>query len=1023
MRPTLHPQGRRIGAGLPREPVKRHGPGRLIAPLLLCAHAALVFSQADSVDVTFRYKTLNAPSAVYVAGEFNQWAHNQSGRISDPSAAMEYDPASGTWAKTLRLRVGGPESIPDPGRSIQGAYQYKFNENGAVDGWKPDPLNPRQNPGDMNNSLVYPRNPTLLYLFPNRLTGPALSQFPEISIDVFPAIGYAVDESGFRVSLDGNLQTDGISAYDAEARRFRFIPARGLSNGPHGVKIEARCPGGSFTADSAEFIVQAGAVRMLTRSDLRFLRPEKRIDGIVEDSGISEAVLFRNSDSVRVPAARGRFSCVLALTEGDNRIRAEAEGGSGRRSVSDSIIVRYWIEHAPRPSILQSLNGKGIRLTARGNDPDGDRLQFEWSSAVSETAFLTPSVRDSVAEFSNTAFPGEYNISVTATDPSGNRGRAEAFFTVLPDGSLRAEDDRSNPSWVADAVVYEIFLPSFTAEGTLAAAGERLPLIRALGANTIWLMPLYDNGETINELNAGYNITDFRRIHPQLGDSSAFRRFVDSAHELGLRVILDSTPNHVSENHPWVREVAVYGEYAVARPIVEDRLLGDNRGLGQNPAVKDGAVVYVHYDGWTLANLNYRSDETRFEMLDMYGWWLDRMAVDGFRMDVYWGPENRYGRAAWWRPFREEIKRTHPTAFILGETDGTGPGTETNYADGGGACDAAYDWNFYGEVKRALAGGSIDDLDGRVRNFSPTSRYNHFTGPHAKYFRFLENHDETRIAGLFSAERTRAAAALLLTAPGVPMIYAGQEAGETSRRGKIDWNRPGASNLAEWYRRLLSIRGGFAAFRSDEILRVPAASPGVYAFLRPDTGMAALSVVNFSERSGNVRLSVDTGALRVHGEALTDGKSYFLSDVLNDTAYGVSKNGLAGFSLAVRPYGAAVLILSDSRVWPPDAVPPEPKPGGAKLASLEAYPNPFRSGTTFLFTTRGGGGLDTASLTVCDLLGNRVAALFREAGTEGAHRVDWDGMNQAGAPAASGVYVCRLKIGAETRCIKVTRLR
>jgi hypothetical protein len=1003
--------------------MKRPCTGRLTLSLLLCAHVARLFSQADSVDVTFHYKTVNSPAAVYLAGEFNQWAHNQSGRISDPSAAMELDPASGTWAQTVRLRVGGPNPLPDPGRSISGAYQYKFNENGAVDGWRPDPLNPSRNPGDMNNSLVYPRNPTLLYLFPNRLTGPARSGLPEITVNVFPAVGYAVDESGFRVSLDGKVQTDGISAYDPDAGRFRFIPARALSNGPHEVKIEARCPGGAFTADSAEFFVEAGAVRLLTRSDSRFLRPEKRIDGIVEDAGVFEAVLFRNSDSTRVPVAGGRFSSVLALTEGDNRISAAVTEPSGRRSVSDSIVVRYWVGHAPRPSILQSLTGQGIRLTAAGNDPDGDRPRFEWSSAVSATASLTASVRDSVADFSNASVPGEYRVSVTATDPSGNRGRAEAFFTVLPDGGLRTEDYRSSPSWVRDAVVYEIFLPSFTAEGTLAAAQERLPLIRALGANTVWLMPLYENGETINELNAGYNITDFRRIHPQLGDSAGFRRFVDSAHGLGLRVILDSTPNHVSENHPWVREVAMYGEYAVARPIVEDRLLGDNRGLGQKPAVRDGETVYVHYDGWTLANLNYQSPETRFEMLDMYGWWLDRMAVDGFRMDVYWGPENRYGRAAWWGPFRGEIKRTHPAAFILGETDGTGPGTETNYADGGGACDAAYDWNFFNEVKRAMAGGSLDDLDGRIRNFSPTSRYNHFTGPHAKYFRFLENHDETRIAGLFSAEKIRAAAALLLTAPGVPMIYAGQEAGETSRRGKIDWNRPGASGLAEWYHRLLSIRGGFAAFRTDEILRVPAASPGVYAFLRPDTGMAALSVVNFSERAGSVRLSIDTGALLVHGRPLADGKTYFLSDVLNDTAYGVSKSGLAGFSMAVRPFGAAVLILSDSRVSPSDSVPPEPEPGGAKLAALEAYPNPFRSGTTFVFTIRGGGGLDTASLMVCDLLGNRVAVLSRAAGTEGTHRMEWDGMNRAGEPAASGVYVCRLKLGAETRSIKVTRLR
>jgi hypothetical protein len=119
----------------------------------------------------------------------------------------------------------------------------------------------------------------------------------------------------------------------------------------------------------------------------------------------------------------------------------------------------------------------------------------------------------------------------------------------------------------------------------------------------------------------------------------------------------------------------------------------------------------------------------------------------------------------------------------------------------------------------------------------------------------------------------------------------------------------------------------------------------------------------------------------------------------------------------VTPFGSA--ILSDPRQTAGSGT---GEPGRTANPS-SAFPNPFRSGTTFQFTTRGGGGLDTASLTVCDLLGNRIAALFRTAGTEGTQKIEWDGMNEAGEPAASGIYMCRLRLGAETRCIKVTRLR
>jgi glycosidase len=992
---------------------------RLIGPLIFLSSAVAAFSPSDSVDVTFYYRTVNRPSIVYLAGEFNRWARQQAGRISDPSAAMVYDPLTGQWSKTVRLRVGGPDPLPDPGRSVAGAYQYKFNENGSPDGWKPDPLNPRQNPNDMNNSLVYPRNPTLLYLFPNPLTGLVTTRFPEISACIFPPAGFELDTAGIRIFIDGRLQPRNGSAYSRTDQRFRLFPAA-LSNGPHHLKVLARCIGGTAVEDSTEFTVQAGDVRLLTRSDPRLLHAEKRIDGIVGDVKITEAVLYRNSDSVRISVSGGRFSEVLHLTEGDNRIRTAITDSSGTRQVSDSIVVRYWVDHSPRPVIVQSPMENGIRLTVRGNDPDGDPLSYTWSQAESKSSVLAPSVHDSVAEFIGPLSPGEYHTDVIARDPSGNGGRAGTFFTVLPGGVLRTEDARSNPSWVRDAVVYEIFLPAFTSEGTLRAAEERLPLIRALGANTVWLMPLYDNGEAVNELNAGYNIVDFRKIHPQLGDSSDFISFVNAAHRLGLKVILDSTPNHVSENHPWVREVAAYRDYAVARPIVENRLLGDARGLGQNPSTKEGYTVYVHYDGWTLANLNYQSPETRAEMLDMVKWWLEKRDVDGFRMDVYWGPRNRYGTATWWRPFRDEIKRVKPGAFILGETDGTGPGTESDYADGGGACDAAYDWNFYAEIKRALGGGSLDDLDNRVRNFSPDTRYNHYTGPNARYFRFLENHDETRIAELFPAEKSKAAAALLLTAPGVPMIYAGQEAGETSRRGKIQWNRPGASGFADWYRRLLSIRNGFAAFRTDEIRRIPAEMPGVYAFLRPDTGLCAMSVVNFSQRSGVTRLRIDAAWIRVHGAPLADGIAYTLSDVLNDTAFTVLKNGLDGFPLPLRPYGAVVLVLSDARIRPPDSNPSGPPSNGS---TLQSYPNPFRTRTTFLFRIDDNSGLDTASLAVYDLLGNRVRSLLQTQKLEGSIRVDWDGKDDRGMPTASGVYVCRLKVGNATQSIKVTHLR
>ena len=138
----------------------------------------IIFAQpADSVDVTFFYHPDDNPSTVFLPGEFNGWVLNSS-------SVMTLDPSTGIWSRTVRLRVGGPAPLPAP-HSIPGAYQYKFNADGN---WMQDPLNPRSNPQDNNNSYLFIRNPTIHYLLPNSTTasGVIRTRFPEITAYILP---------------------------------------------------------------------------------------------------------------------------------------------------------------------------------------------------------------------------------------------------------------------------------------------------------------------------------------------------------------------------------------------------------------------------------------------------------------------------------------------------------------------------------------------------------------------------------------------------------------------------------------------------------------------------------------------------------------------------------------------------------------------------------------------------------------------------------------------------------------------
>ncbi|NDB16826.1 MAG: alpha-amlyase, partial [Gammaproteobacteria bacterium] len=112
------------------------------------------------------------------------------------------------------------------------------------------------------------------------------------------------------------------------------------------------------------------------------------------------------------------------------------------------------------------------------------------------------------------------------------------------------------PEWSRDAVIYQINLRQFTADGTLRAAELELPRLKALGVDILWLMPIHPIGERNRKgtLGSPYAVRDYRAVNPEFGSFEDFKRFVDRAHELGLRVILDWVANHSAWDNPLVSQ-------------------------------------------------------------------------------------------------------------------------------------------------------------------------------------------------------------------------------------------------------------------------------------------------------------------------------------------------------------------------------------------------------------------------------------------------------------------------------------
>jgi len=985
----------------------------LISIAVLFALAGTATAQ-DSVDVTFRYFPTGSPSIVHLPGEFNNWADNSNGIINPDSRWTMDKQSDGSWTKTVRLEVGG-------GSGPGGSYQYKFNEGGNSGGWLSDPLNPRTY-DSFENSIVHVRRPTVFHVQP--LPGAIVrTATPELVAEVFPAVGSSIDTGASHILIDGVRLSSFGSAYDPATGYLRFtLPP--LQDGEHSVVVVGAEPGDHSSSDSTVFIIQAAPMQWLTRSNPHVYSEQVRIDGRLTDTTITDVIVVRDgSDSTAADRTGDLFSITATLLEDDNVFRAYGMKDGESVSTQDLILHRI-VDHTPRPIIQLGVSGGTINLNAAAStDPDGDPLDFRW---VSEDALnpeaLNVDQTGPVISIPIPSTPGEYFIRLEATDDDQNSAYARNYITVPEaDGTPTLSRLNGNPSWVRDAIVYEVFVPAFSSDGDLQGVIDGIPHMKQLGINTLWLMPIMDNPGSINSFNGGYNIIDFYAVDESIGTLTDFDRLVDSCHANDIRVILDITPNHVGGSHPWVNDIRDWGDYSIYRPFIESRVIGGDRGLGQSVVEENSYPLYARYSNWTLANLNLANIETREAMMDVYRYWLVDRRADGFRLDVYWGPQNRYGEQTWWRPFREEIKRIKPEAFILGETDGTGPGSEVNYADGGGAMDAGYDWSWYGEIKSTLSGGGIGALHDRTSNYSPNERYNHYSGANAHYFRFLENHDEERIAQIFSSnvDRTKPGTVVMMTAPGIPLIYAGQEVGWQGRRDRIDFTFPPRADLLPFYAQLVSLRSEYPSLRSPLINRVQNGTSGVYSFLRPFTDQNFITAANFRDVPVSVTLNIVQSDLDV-SKPLEPGRTYYLNDMSVDSTFLVSTEQLASFSFDLEAFQSRIFLFSDSAHFPVvTSVHSLDDAAAGDYALGQNYPSPAPAGGVTTIDYRLGGipgNGHNVHFLMYDQLGREVlrsASLQRMAGAH-SHPLDLGTL-----PA--GLYMLRM-IARELRTGEVTTM-
>lgn len=359
------------------------------------------------------------------------------------------------------------------------------------------------------------------------------------------------------------------------------------------------------------------------------------------------------------------------------------------------------------------------------------------------------------------------------------------------------------PQWLDDAIFYEIYPQSFydsnaDGVGDINGITAKLPYIKELGFNAVWINPCFDSPF----LDAGYDVRNYKLVAPRYGTNEDLIRCFDAAHQIGIKIILDLVPGHTSYQHEWFKMSSLSQENEYT-----------NRYIWTN-SVWDAPLPYrfvsgmAERDGNSMVNffssqpaLNYGFNEikepwqlppthpdciaTREAMKDVIRFWLDA-GCDGFRVDMadslVKNDEEKTETSKIWRNVREMLDEGYPEAALISEWSNPKRAIKSGFH-----CDFYLD--HMGKGYHALM-RYVDPQTKEHRSYFSklgsgdaaafTAQYTHDyeNTKNDGYICFITgNHDTARLSKYLDPTELKIAYAFLLTMPGVPFLYYGDEIG------------------------------------------------------------------------------------------------------------------------------------------------------------------------------------------------------------------------------------------------------
>ena len=520
-------------------------------------------------------------------------------------------------------------------------------------------------------------------------------------------------------------------------------------------------------------------------------------------------------------------------------------------------------------------------------------------------------------------------------------------MTELEHGELVSLEESRDPLWFKRAVFYEVLIRGFSdsngdGTGDLKGLTSKLDYLQWLGVDVVWLLPIYESPLR----DGGYDISDFMKVLPEFGDLGDFVELVDEAHKRGMRIIADLVMNHSSDQHPWFQAsradpTGPYGDYYVwsdtDEPYSEARIIfvdTEKSNWTWDPVREQ---FFWHRFFSHQPDLNYDNPRVQTEMIEVLKFWLD-MGIDGFRLDAVpylferegTNGENLPETHEFLRRVRREVDELYPDRVMLCEANQWPQDVVEYFGDPetGDECQMAFHFPLMPRLFMAVRRESRYPISEILAN-TPAIPKN------CQWGIFLRNHDELtlemvtdderdymyteyakdprmksnvgiarRLAPLLenSRDQIELFTGLLLSLPGSPVLYYGDEIGMGDNiylgdrdgvRTPMQWNADrnagfstadpqklylptildpvygyqainveaqmrSTSSLLNWTRNMLAVRKQHPVFGMGSYDELSTSNPSVLAFVREFGDDKVLCVNNLSRFPQPVELDLQS---------------------------------------------------------------------------------------------------------------------------------------------------------------------